>query len=73
MESAMKNFGGVEPDESFNQNGNLLAALATRMISTMNQNKVEKTEQKYNMTVQKEISAIQVRHARFLGTIEFII
>lgn len=61
MESAMKTFGGADPDESIVQNGNFMAALASRMMTTINKNKTEPGEHKYNMNVQKEISAIQVR------------
>lgn len=64
MESAMKTFGGAEQDVNLAQNSNFMAALATRMMSTINQNKTGQTEQKYNMNVQKEISAIQVSRKR---------
>lgn len=63
MESAMKTFGGGDDLGVNIQNSDLLATLATRMFQ---QKKEESTEKKYNMNVQKEISAIQVRYCRFI-------
>lgn len=59
MEGAMKTLGGFESEGN---DTNLISALATRMLTKIDQ---KGEVEKYNMTVQKEISAIQVIHTGF--------
>lgn len=73
MESAMKTFGGAQQDTGAVQNGNIMAALASRIMSSMADPKKTDTidEHKYDMQIQKEISSIQVlNHIRRLLAVE---